>query len=35
VISQGYNFENIRWMEACLRTNIPYAVITHAAMESA
>jgi glycosyltransferase involved in cell wall biosynthesis len=35
VISQGYNFENIRWMEACLRKNIPYAVIAHAAMESA
>jgi glycosyltransferase involved in cell wall biosynthesis len=35
VISQGYNFENIRWMEVCLRRNIPYAIIAHAAMESA
>ncbi|WP_250123706.1 glycosyltransferase family 4 protein [Chroococcidiopsis sp. CCMEE 29] len=35
VVSQGYNFENIRWMEACLRRNIPYAVIIHAATESA
>lgn len=34
VISQGYNFENIGWMEACLRRNIPYAVIVHAAMEN-
>lgn len=27
VISQGYNLEDKGWMQACLRRNIPYAVI--------
>ena len=35
VISQGYNLEDKGWMEACLKRNIPYAVIVHAAMENA
>lgn len=34
VISQGYNLEDKGWMQACLRRNIPYAVIVHAAMEN-
>lgn len=33
VVSQGINYEDKGWMEACLRRNIPYAVIVHAAGE--
>ncbi|WP_017317160.1 glycosyltransferase family 4 protein [Mastigocladopsis repens] len=34
VISQGCNYEDQGWMEACLRRNIPYVVIIHAAGEN-
>ncbi|WP_026734377.1 glycosyltransferase family 4 protein [Fischerella sp. PCC 9605] len=34
VISQGANYEDQGWMDACLRMNIPYAVIIHAAGEN-
>lgn len=34
VISQGSIFEDTVWMEACLRKNIPYAVLVHAGMEN-
>ncbi|MBW4431529.1 MAG: glycosyltransferase family 4 protein [Pelatocladus maniniholoensis HA4357-MV3] len=33
VISQGINYEDKGWMEACLIRNIPYVVIVHAAGE--
>jgi len=33
VISQGFNYEDKGWMEACLKRNIRYAVIIHAAGE--
>lgn len=33
VISQGVNYEDKGWMDACLKRNIPYAVIVHAAAE--
>ncbi len=33
IISQGVNYEDPGWMDACLRINIPYAVIIHAAGE--
>ncbi|MDF5730424.1 MAG: glycosyltransferase [Rhizonema sp. PD38] len=33
VISLGYSYEDKGWMEACLRRNIPYALIVHAAAE--
>ncbi len=33
VIAQGFNYEDKGWMEACLRRNIPYAVIVQAAGE--
>jgi glycosyltransferase involved in cell wall biosynthesis len=33
VISQGCNYEDFGWMEACLRRSIPYIVLIHAATE--
>ncbi len=33
VVSQGINYEDKGWMDACLSRNIPYVVIVHAAAE--
>ncbi|MDZ8055548.1 MAG: glycosyltransferase family 4 protein [Aulosira sp. ZfuVER01] len=33
VISEGFNYEDQGWMQACLKRNIPYVVIVHAAGE--